>query len=84
VATSATSAATEPAAAGAVLAGLGLVDGQLAAVVLLSVEGGDRGLRLLLATHLHEPESFAAAGVPVGNDFSRLNRPVLRKQLLEV
>src|SRR4051794_3243278 len=76
--------ATAAAATGAVFLGLGLIDGEVAAVVGLAVEGGDGGLRLGVAAHLDEAEALAAAGVAVLDDFRALDGAVLREQLLEV
>src|SRR5688500_13398576 len=86
-ATAVPAAATAAAAAtatGAVFAGLGLVDGEVTPVDFLPVQGGDGGLGLLVAAHLDEPESLAAAGVPVLDHLGALHGAVLRAQLLEV
>ncbi|CAA9405275.1 MAG: hypothetical protein AVDCRST_MAG64-1945 [uncultured Phycisphaerae bacterium] len=80
-------AATVPAAAAAtraVLTRLGHVDGQVAAVDVLAVQGVDRGLGLLVGAHLDEAEALAAAGVPVADDLCALHRTVLREELLEI
>src|SRR5262245_65061224 len=77
-------AVTPTAAAAAVLAGLGLVDGQLAAVYLLAAEGRDGRLGLLVGAHLHEPEAFGPARVPVHDDLGRLHRAVRLEHLLQV
>ena len=52
--------------------------------MLLPVQGGDRGLRLGVAAHLHEPEALAAAGVAVLDDFRALHGTVRGAQLLEL
>jgi len=52
-----------------ILTGLGDIHGQGAAIDLLPVQGVDRGLSLLIGTHLHEPKSLAATGHPVGDAF---------------
>src|SRR5207302_9320563 len=88
VAAASTAAAATTATEAAALAaafGLrsGLVDGQGAAVHLFAVEGGDGGLGLLVAAHLHEAEALGAAGVPVHDHLRRLHRPVRREHLLE-
>ena len=64
--TTATTAAvttTAAATARAVFAGLGFVDGQRPAAVLLAVQRGDRRLRFVVGAHLDEPEALAPAGV---------------------
>src|SRR5688572_17157590 len=83
-ATAAATAAAAEATTAAALAGLGLVDGQRPAIVLLAVERGDRRLRLFVRTHLHEPEAFAPAGVAVADHLSAAHRAVLREQLLQL
>ena len=75
--TAAVATAAAAATARAVFAGLGLVDGQGAAVVLLAVEGGDGGLGLVVAAHLDEAEALAPAGVAVLDDFGALDGAVL-------
>src|SRR5262245_21976091 len=61
----ATAAATTTAATRALFARLGFVDGQRAAIVLLAVERGDRGLRFGVAAHLDKAEALAAAGLAI-------------------
>src|SRR5262245_52632525 len=74
VATAATAAAaTVTAAARAVFLGLGFVNRQRAAVVLLAVQGADGGLCFLVRSHLDEPESLAAPGGAVGDYLGRLH-----------
>src|SRR5207302_1804634 len=75
-ATAAAAVATAAATTAAIFAGLGLVDGKITAVVLLAVEGRDRGLGLLIGAHLDETETLAAAGVPVADHLSALHRAV--------
>src|SRR5262249_34359585 len=83
-------AAAPPAAAVAApaartrLAGLGLVDREATAVVLLVVQALDGRLRLGVAAHLHEAEALAAARVTVLDHLGALDRPELREQLFEV
>ena len=87
VATSATTAAAvaaTTAATRAIFLGLGFVDGQCAAVVILTVERGDRGLRFLIRPHLDESEALAAAGITVGNDLGGLDAAVLAEELFQV
>src|SRR5262249_7350606 len=62
----------------------GFVDGQGAAVVLLAVEGRDRGFRLGVTAHLDEPETLAPPGLPVGDDLGALDRAVLREELFQL
>src|SRR5687768_4722615 len=76
--------AAAAAAARAVFTGLGLVDGEVAAHVVLAVEGGDGRLGLLVGGHLDEPEALGAAGVPVGDDLGALDGAVRGEQLLQV
>ena len=64
---SATAAATT--ATGAVFAGLGHVNGQSSAGVILAIQGSDRRLCLGLRGHLDESKAFGAAGVAVGDHF---------------
>src|SRR5262245_25311854 len=68
------------AAATSVLTRPGLVDGEVAAVHIFAVEGGDSGLRLLVTAHLDEAEALGPARVPVHDDLSRLHRPVRPEQ----
>jgi hypothetical protein len=75
--------AAAPAAA-AVLAGLGLVDGQVAALELLAGQGRDRRLGLLVGAHLHEAEAAGPAGVAVHHDLGGLHPAVLGEQLVQV
>src|SRR5262245_38391162 len=70
------------AAARALLAGLGLVDGQGPASVLRAVEGGD-GLVSPLG-HLDEAEAARAPGVPVGHDLGTGDGAILREQLAQL
>src|SRR5687767_3673411 len=56
---------TAAARARAVFAGLGFIDGQGAAVALLTAHRGDRGLRLGVVAHLHEAEPLRSAGLAV-------------------
>ena len=44
--------------------------------MLLAVEGRDGRLCLCIRTHLDEPETLAAAGVPVVDDFGALHGSV--------
>src|SRR5947209_1841442 len=78
-----TAAEAAPASSSAVLARLGLVDGEVAALDLLAVQGGDCGLGLLVAAHLHKPKPLGPAGVPVHDDLRRLHGPVRREHLFE-
>ena len=55
-----------------------------AAVVLLAVHGGDRGLGLVVARHFDEPEALAAARVAVVDDLGAGDLAVLAEQLFEV
>src|SRR6266481_1689783 len=77
-------AATTAAATGAVFAGLGFIDREGPAVMLLAVKGGDCRLGLGIRAHLNESETLAAAGLAVGNDFGGLHGTVLSEQLLQV
>src|SRR5215217_3296344 len=83
-AAAAVAAATTAAAAATVFARLGFVNGEGPAVDFLAVQGRDRRLGFLVGAHLDEPESLAAAGVPVLNDFRALHGPVRGAQLFEV
>src|SRR5205085_2489944 len=64
------------------LARLGLVDRQGAAVELGAVEGLDG--RLGAVAHLHEAEAPAAAGLAVGDDLRPLHGAVLAEGRLQV
>jgi hypothetical protein len=84
VATTTTPAtATAEVAARAVFTGLGFVDGQGSALVLLPVEGGNRCLGFFVAGHFDESETFAAAGVPIADDLGAFDSAVSAKQLLK-
>src|SRR5205085_967578 len=72
-----------PTAAAAVLPGLGLVDGQGPAADDLAVEGGDGGLGLLVAAHLHEAEPLGPAGLAIHDHLGRLHGAVGSEQLLQ-
>src|SRR5689334_7680294 len=52
----------------AVFTWLGFVHSEGAAVHLVTIQGGNGCLRLLIRTHLDESESLAAAGFPVADD----------------
>src|SRR5262249_43159095 len=62
----------------------GLVDRQGAAVDLRPVEGGDRGLRLLVALHLDEAEPLGSAGVAVHDHLGRHDGAVRLEDLGQV
>jgi hypothetical protein len=51
--------------------------------VLLAVQGGDRRLGLVIAGHLHESESLAAARIAIVDDLGRHHLTVRAKQLFE-
>jgi hypothetical protein len=55
-------AAAETAAAAASRLRTGLIDGEISAANLRSVERGDRLLRFLVRAHFNEPESASASG----------------------
>jgi hypothetical protein len=78
-ATTTTTAATTT----ALFARAGFVDGQGAAIVLLTVEGGNRGSRFLVRGHFDESEAFASAGVPIVDDLSRDDLSMCCEQLFE-
>src|ERR1044071_7680699 len=77
-------AALEPAAAVAVLARLGDVDGQVTAVEVVTVELSDGGLALFLRRHLDEAEAARAARVAILDDRGRLDRTGLREVLTKI
>src|SRR6266542_2464004 len=81
--TEAAATTTATTATWAIFAGLGFVDGQGAAFVLLAVEGGDCLLGLFIVGHFDEAEAFASAGVAVIDDLSAFDRAVRREQLFE-
>src|SRR5438046_1114743 len=60
-----TAAAPATAAAAAIGLGSGFIDRQSPALNLLAVEGGDGGLRFLIAAHLDEAEPLGSPGVAV-------------------
>jgi hypothetical protein len=78
----ATTAATA-AAARTVFTGLGFIDGQSAAFVHLAVERVDGGRGLIVAAHLNESETLAAAGFTVGNDFGAFDGAVSLEKFLK-
>jgi hypothetical protein len=84
VATTATTSATTTEAATALFARAGFVDGQGATVVLLAIEGSDRGLGLVVVAHFDEPETLAAAGVPVVDDLGGCDRPICAEELFQL
>src|SRR5262249_51462017 len=76
--------ATAAAATAAILTGLGLVDRQATAAVLLVVQAVDGGLGLGVGVHLDEPEALAAPGVAILNHLGAVDGAELREQLLQV
>src|SRR6185503_13585950 len=83
VASITTTTAGSSAAAGAGFAGLGFIDGQRPAVLLLAVQSGNRRGGLGVTAHLHESETLASAGFAILNDLSALDRAVRREHLLQ-
>src|SRR5262249_34277961 len=79
-----TTAAATAAAATSRLARTGLVHGQRAAVVLLTVHAADRRLGFFIAAHFDEAETLAAAGIAIHDHFGALYRSVFTKQLIEI
>jgi hypothetical protein len=69
----ATAAAASATSAGAIFTGLGYIDGQGSALMVLAVESGDRRLRLGLRGHLDESKALGAAGIAVGDHFGGLD-----------
>lgn len=43
----------------------GLIDDEVASIDFCTIEGGDGGLGLLVAAHLHEAETLGTSGVAV-------------------
>src|SRR5262249_22114058 len=83
--TAAAPAAAKPApAAAAAFLGPGFVHRQRTAFHFLAVESLDRGLRLLIIAHFHEPEPLRPTGVAVHDDLGRLHGPVRFEHLLQV
>jgi hypothetical protein len=82
VSTAATAAASTTASTGSILARLGFVHFQSAAINFLAVQSGDGGFGLIIAAHLHEAEAFAAARLAVVDDLGAGHRAVLGEQLL--
>src|SRR5205807_1219326 len=83
-ATAAAPAATVSAAPAPLFPGLGLVDRQVPAPVVVPVEPLDGRLRLGVRAHLHEAESLRAVRVPVDDDLGALHRAELGEQRLQV
>jgi hypothetical protein len=52
--------------------------------VFLTVQGGDCSLGFIIGAHLDEPESLAAAGFTVADDFRAGHGAVLREQLFQI
>jgi hypothetical protein len=82
--TTTTAAVAAPTAAATFLTGLGFVDRQVPAVVVMTVETLDGRLRLGVGPHLHESEPLRAVGVPIDDDLCALDRPEWREQRLKV
>src|SRR3954469_7560839 len=76
VAAAAPAAAATVTTAAAGFLGLGLVDGEVTAVVLGAVEGVDRGSRFFVRAHLDEAEALASAALAVLDDLGALHLPV--------
>jgi hypothetical protein len=81
-ATAAVTAAATTAAA--FLAWTSFVDRQGPALDFLAVQAGYGRPGFLIAAHLDEPKSLAAAGVAVGDDLRAADRTESREQLLQV
>ena len=76
VATTTTAAATTTA-----LAGLGFVDGQGTAIVLLLVHSTDRLLSSIIRLHLDKAKALASTSVAILDDLRAYYRAELREQL---
>ena len=72
-----------PITIGPALLRLSLVDLHWPPVEIRAVERPLRGTRFGFRPHLHEPETLALAGIPVGYQFHSLDGTVLRKRRLE-
>jgi hypothetical protein len=81
VAASATAATTT--AAAPLFAGTRFVDGKCPAVVLLTIQGRNRGRGLLIRGHFDKSKSFAAPGVTIIDDLCRNHLAMRSKQLFE-
>jgi hypothetical protein len=68
---------TTTAAARALFAGFGFIDGQRAAAMFLAVERGDRRLRFIVAGHLDESEALAASGQPIADHLRTVDGSML-------
>jgi hypothetical protein len=71
IATSTTTTAT--ATATAIFSGLGLIDGEWPAFVVLLVQARNRSLSFGVVSHLDETKSFAAATATVSNHLGTFN-----------
>ena len=69
----ATASTTTAATTAALFTRPGLIHRQPSAIVLLAVQPGDGCLGLLIGAHFDKTESFAAAGISVGDDLSTAN-----------
>jgi hypothetical protein len=78
----AASATATAAATGTCFAGLGLIDGQGAALELSAVERLDRGLRSV--AHFDKAETSRTTRFAVGRDLGAANRAVVREQLFQI
>jgi hypothetical protein len=85
VSTPATTTAAETAATttGSFFLRTGFIDGQGATVVLDTVEGGNRGCRLVVAGHFDKTKTLAATGIAVVDDLRGDHLAMSAKQLLE-
>lgn len=81
-ATASTSAAAGKATAGALLAGLGLVDDELPPAHVKAAEGVDGGVALLGVGHFDEAEASGASGLAIHDDGGELDLAVLPEELL--
>src|SRR6516164_2898083 len=82
-AVAASTATRATSATATVLAWLGLVDGDAAAIDLFAVHCRDGGLGLLVGFHFHEAEPFGPTGVAVHDDLGRLDCAIRREHLFE-
>jgi len=81
-ATAAIAAAT--AAASAVRTGLGLIDLNSSAAVVLTIQGGNRRLGFRVAAHLDKGKPLALAGAAIADNLGTLNRAVGAEHFFQV
>lgn len=81
-ATTGTAAATAKAASTGLLR-TGFINGQIATIDVLAIQGGDSCLRFLVGTHFNKAEALGAAGFPIHDHLGRCHGSEIAEQLFK-